>query len=163
MMDYEIFKAVVKENFLPYLPEEYRDAEIKVYPTKKINRTLDALAVLSEGKEQMFPTIYINEIYEHYQISDDLETVLREAAQRYEKSAEMVKDRKPGEIMDDKMKHFKDNVIMCLINTEQNREMLADVPHWAFHDLSVIYRWVIESTPDAVGSVLVSNHVAGMA
>lgn len=163
MMDYEIFKAVVKEKFLGYLPEEYKDAEIKVYPTKKINRTLDALAVLPEGREQMFPTIYINEMYELYQISGDLETVLREAAQRYAQSAERVKDRKPGEIMDDKMKYFKENVIMCLINTEQNREMLADVPHRAFHDLSVIYRWVIESTPDAVGSVLVSNHVAEMA
>ena len=30
MMDYEVFKAVVKENFLRYLPEEYRDAEISV-------------------------------------------------------------------------------------------------------------------------------------
>lgn len=35
MMDYEIFKAVVKENFFRYLPEEYRDAEIRIYPTKK--------------------------------------------------------------------------------------------------------------------------------
>ena len=127
MMDYGIFKAVVKEKFSGYLPEEYRDAEIRTYPAKKVNRTLDALTVLPEGREQVFPTIYINEMYEHYQISGDLETVLREAAQQYAQSAEMVKDQNPGEIMDEKMKHFKENVIMCLINTEQNREMLRKI------------------------------------
>ncbi len=35
MMDYEVFKAVVKENFLRYMPEEYRDAEIRIHPAKK--------------------------------------------------------------------------------------------------------------------------------
>ena len=31
-----------------------------------------------------------------------------------------------------------------LVNTEQNREMLADVPHREYQDLSVIYRWVVK-------------------
>lgn len=163
MMDYEMFKAVVKEKFTSYMSEEYRGAEIKTYPTKKVNRTLDALTVLPEGNEQVFPTIYINEMYELYQISGDLETVLRESAQKYVGMAEKAKDQNPGTFMDEKMKHFKDNVILCLINTEQNRELLADVPNRKFHDLSVIYRLVVERTPDAVGSILVSNHIAEMA
>lgn len=61
------------------------------------------------------------------------------------------------------MEHFKEKVILCLINTEQNRELLEDVPNRAFHDLSVVYRWVVEETPDAVGSIIVSNKVADMA
>ena len=65
--------------------------------------------------------------------------------------------------MDAKMEHFKENVVMCLINTEQNRELLADVPNRQFHDLSVVYRWVVESTPNAIGSVIVSDKVAEMA
>lgn len=163
MMDYEIFKAVVKENFLHYLPEEYRDAEIRIYPAKKVNCTLDGLTVLPKGNAQVFPTVYINEMYEHYQSCDDLEAVLQGVAQQYAQTAERVKGRHPGEILDVKMEHFKDNIIMCLVNTEQNRELLADVPNRAFHDLSVIYRWVVENTPDAIGSVIVSNEIAGVA
>lgn len=65
--------------------------------------------------------------------------------------------------MDAKMEHFRENVVMCLINTEQNRELLVDVPNRQFHDLSVVYRWVVEETPDAVGSIIVSDKVAEMA
>lgn len=38
----------------------------------------------------------------------------------------------------------KDNIVFQLVNTEQNREMLADVPHREYQDLSVIYRWVVK-------------------
>ncbi len=160
MMDYEIFKAVVKENFLQYMPEEYRDAEVRIHQAKKVNHTLDGLTVLPEGNAQVFPTIYINDMYGHYRACGDLETVLQVAAQKYAQTAEMVKDRQPEEVMDAKMEHFKDNVIMCLINTEQNRELLENVPHREFHDLSVIYWWVVESVPDGIGSVIVSGNTA---
>lgn len=156
MLDYEIFKAVVEQNFLCYLPEEYRDAEIKVYPVKKVNRTLDGLAVLPADGSRIFPTIYVNDMYEHYQACDNLETVLKDAAGSYAKVQENVK----GFVPDMDIEHVKDNVIMCLVNTEQNRELLSDVPNRGFHDLSVIYRWVVERTPDAVGSILVSDRVA---
>lgn len=156
MLDYEIFKAVVEQNFLRYLPEEYRDAEIKVYPVKKVNRTLDGLAVLPADGSRIFPTIYVNDMYEHYQACDNLETVLKDAAGSYAKVQENVK----GFVPDMDIEHVKDNVIMCLVNTEQNRELLSDVPNRGFHDLSVIYRWVVERTPDAVGSILVSDRVA---
>lgn len=161
MMDYEIFKAVVKEKFLSYMPEEYRDAEIKVYPARKVNRTLDALTVLLGNDSRIFPTIYINDLYGNYQACGDLEAVLKNAAGQYSQTAEQVKGQQPETVMD--MGHFKDNVIMCLINTEQNRELLADVPNREFQDLSVIYRWVVSHTPETVGSVLVSDKVAEMA
>ena len=163
MMDYEMFKAVVKENFLRYMPEKYRDAEIRIHPAKKVNRTLDGLSVLPLDDSRIFPTVYINEMYEHYQACGDLETVLRKVAQQYAQTAERIKGQKPEEVIDVKMENFKENVIMCLINTEQNRELLADVPNRKFQDLSVIYRWVVGSTPDAVGSILVSDKVAEMA
>lgn len=162
MMDYETFKAVVKEKFINYLPEEYKDAEVNIQSVKKVNRTLDALSVQRDDS-RLFPSMYVNEMYEKYQVCDNLEMVLQAAAWKYAQSADEVKDQQPGEILDVKMEHFKDNVIMCLVNTEQNRELLADVPNRAFHDLSVIYRWVVENTPDAIGSVIVSNEIAGVA
>ena len=66
MMDYEIFKAVVKEKFLSYMPEQYRDAAVDIRPSRKVNRTLDALTVVPKDDSRIFPTIYINDMYGHY-------------------------------------------------------------------------------------------------
>lgn len=156
MMDYEIFKAVVKEKFLSYMPEKYRDAVVDIHPSRKVNRTLDGLTVHKEGDSIVFPTIYVNEMYEHYQSCNDLEAVLFHAARDYAKILDGVESYKP----DIAIGNLKDNVIMCLVNTEQNREMLAGIPSREFQDLSVIYRWVVDQTPDAIGSVIVSNGLA---
>lgn len=160
MLDYEIFKAVVKEKFLSYLPEEYRDAEVDIRSVKKVNRTLDALTVLKDGS-RMFSSLFVNEMYEQYRECGNLEMVLWAAAWKYAQSADMLKERQPEIFMG--IEHFKDNVVMCLINTEQNRDLLAGIPSRGFQDLSVIYRWVVKSSPDAVESAIVSNEMAEMA
>lgn len=159
MMDYEMFKTVVREKFLSYLPLEYRDAEINISPAQKVNRTMDGLSIYKSGDTQIFPTIYVEDMYRHYQSCNDLEAVLRQSAGKYAEMQDRVKEFKT----DFSMEHFKDNVVMCLVNTEQNRELLVDVPNRAFHDLSVIYRWGIEGIPDAAGSVMVTDSVAKMA
>lgn len=160
MMTYEVFKAVVKEKFLRYMPEEYRDAEVNIRPVRKVNRTLDALSVLREDS-RLFSSIYVNEMYEKYRECGNLEMVLQAAAWKYVQSADMLKERQMEMPMG--IEHFKDNVIMCLINTEQNREMLADIPSREFQDLSVIYRLVVKSYPDALESTILSNEMAEMA
>lgn len=159
MMDYEMFKTVVREKFLSYLPLEYRDAEINISPAQKVNRTMDGLSIYKSGDTQIFPTIYVEDMYRHYQSCNDLEAVLRQSAGKYAEMQDRVKEFKT----DFSMEHFKDNVVMCLVNTEQKRELLVDVPNRAFHDLSVIYRWGIEGIPDAAGSVMVTDSVAKMA
>lgn len=163
MIDYEVFKAVVKENFLRYLPEKYRDGELIIQKKKKVNRIMDGLSVLPVDDSRTFLTIYIDEMYEHYRACGDLETVLREAARQYAQKTDRSKGWQPKVGLDAGMEHLKENVIMCLVNTEQNRELLEEVPCRAFHDLSVVYRWVVDETPNAVSSILVSNKVAEMA
>ena len=37
MMDYEIFKEVVKGSFLSYMPESYQGMEVRVDPVVKVN------------------------------------------------------------------------------------------------------------------------------
>lgn len=65
MMDYEIFKAVVKENFFAICQRNTGMRKLE-FTLLKRNRTLDGLTVLPKGNTQVFPTVYINEVYEHY-------------------------------------------------------------------------------------------------
>lgn len=156
MMDYEMFKRIVEENFLRYMPEEYKGATVEIRPRKKVNQTMDALMVYKDNNSRIFPSIYVNEMFEHYLGCNNLEAVLLGAAKSYTKALDKAKAYESNF----NMEHFKDKVVMCLVNTEQNRELLADVPNRGFQDLSVIYRWILESTPKEVGSVIVTNNIA---
>lgn len=63
MMDYEVFREVVKENFLDYMPKKYQGMEVRVDSVQKINRKLDGMSLYSEGAHSISPTIYISDMY----------------------------------------------------------------------------------------------------
>ena len=49
MMNYEIFKEVVAEKFMDYLPMEYRGMKLEVRPVEKVNQMMDGLTLVGEG------------------------------------------------------------------------------------------------------------------
>lgn len=72
MMKYEIFKEVVADTFQNYLPEEYRNMEMKVVSVNKVNRMLDGINLIGgSGERVVSPTIYINDMYDHYKFCND--------------------------------------------------------------------------------------------
>lgn len=159
MMDYRIFKDVVAEKILSYMPEQYQGMEIRIDSVEKVNRKMDALSLWKkegEGKEKIVsPTIYINNIYQDYLENGDLQMALQNAAEAmdevFQRGVEVPK-------MD--ICTAKDNIIFQLVNTMQNEEMLKNMPHREFQDLSVIYQWVIDTDDKAVYATAVHNSLA---
>lgn len=137
MMDYEIFKDVVTEKFLSYMPKDYQGMEVKVALVEKVNRKLDGLQLLENGEKIDSPTIYINDIYDEYLRTGDLQESLQNAADALDR----VFKEEPVSPLD--MRKAKDNIIFQLVNTVQNEDMLKKMPHREFQDLSIIYRWVV--------------------
>ena len=78
MMNYEIFKEVVKEKFMDYMPDSFKGMELIVRPAEKVNMTYDAINIRGEDTT-ISPTIYINDMYEKYQSCGDLEETLMAA------------------------------------------------------------------------------------
>ena len=78
MMNYEIFKEVVKEKFMDYMPEKFKGMELVAEPVEKVNVTLDGIILREEGRN-ISPTIYINDMYKKYQNCGDLEETLMAA------------------------------------------------------------------------------------
>ena len=155
MMDYEIFKEVVKEGFLSYMPKSYQDMEVRVVPVAKVNRKLDGLSLLPDkGERVISPTIYINDMYEKYLKTGDLQETLRESAEALD---EVFRE---AAIPPLDLSTAKDNIIFQLVNTMQNEDMLKNLPHRDFQDLSIIYRWVVGVEQQGLSSVVINNHVA---
>lgn len=159
MMDYKIFLEVVKEKFLDYMPEQYKNARLEVHEVKKVNRMMDNLFIHMEGEGNTCPSMYVNEMYEKYKETGNLDETLRFAAEYYLKMIEQALFEK----MDIDLNQLRDNVIFVLVNTEQNKEMLSNVPNKAFQDLSVVFRWVISQDEKGMSSALVDNNLMNRA
>ena len=87
MMNYEIFKEVVKEKFMDYMPEKFKGMKLVAEPVEKVNVTLDGIILREEGRN-ISPTIYINDMYKKYQDCGDLEETLMAACDFMERAYE---------------------------------------------------------------------------
>ena len=159
MMEYEIFKGVVKEKFKEFLPERFKDAEVDIRQVNKVNRTLDGLSVkVNEPGKNISPTIYVNHMYEDYIATENLSATLTSAAEVFVKAMEHKESFNVSELTN--AEHAKDKIVFQLINTEQNKEMLENMPHREFRDLSVIYRMVVKVDAEGICSSPIQNNFA---
>ena len=124
MMNYEIFKEVVKEKFMDYMPEKFKGMELVAEPVEKVNVTLDGIILREEGRN-ISPTIYINDMYKKYQDCGDLEETLMAACDFMERAYEQA----PVVDVDSIMRDANEKIVFQLINTEQNKTFLEQVPH----------------------------------
>lgn len=154
MMDYEVFKEVVKENLLDYMPEKYQDSEMRVDSVEKINRKMDGLSLRLEGGGSISPTIYISDMYKEYLRTGDLQETMQNAAEAMDKAFQQTV------LPPLDLQAAKDNIIFQLVNTAQNEDMLKNMPHREFQDLSIIYRWVVKADEKGIASAAVHNGLA---
>lgn len=156
MMNYEIFKEVVAEKFKSYLPERYQNMELRVESVNKVNRVMDGITLIDHSAEKnISPTIYINNMYDHYLHTENLQKVLQDAAESMDKA--FLEAPKAG-ILD--MDNARDNIVFQVVNTMQNEDMLRDMPHRDYQDLSIIYRWVVAVDERGIQSTVVRDNLA---
>ena len=154
MMDYEVFKEVVKENLLDYMPEKYQDSEMRVDSVEKINRKMDGLSLRLEGGGSISPTIYISDMYKEYLRTGDLQETMQNAAEAMDKAFQQTV------LPPLDLQAAKDNIIFQLVNTIQNEDMLQKMPHREFQDLSIMYRWVVSMDEKGFSSTMINNNLA---
>ncbi|MGB4659906.1 MAG: DUF5688 family protein [Mobilitalea sp.] len=152
-MNYEIFKEIIAEKFMDYMPAQYQDIKLEIHPVNKVNVTLDGMNLVGDGDIKVTPTIYVNDMYTHYQKTNDLQEVLQTAASRMEHAMKDAKEVMP--VIE--FEAAKDNIVFQLVNTEQNREMLLNTPNRAFQDLSIIYRWIVKTDVEGIQSTVIRN------
>ena len=154
MKNYEMFKEEVVESIIDYMSQKnFKDAEVNVRRTPKNNKTLDGLSIIPKGYSGAVPVIYINHLYEDYCVSGDFASIMRRIAGLLEQGFRSAPDYKNLELSPEKEKQ---NIVLQLINTEKNQEMLKDVPNRSFHDLSIVYRIAF----DDKHSAMISNQLA---
>ena len=154
MMDYQSFKDVVVEKILDYMPPEYANAIVDIHEVEKVNQKVDGLIIRKDTSRVIAPSVYLNGYYEMYKDNGNLEETLTSLATNYSRACYAPEISVPTDF-----KEMKDKVVMTLINTEQNKEMLENLPHKEFQDLSVIFRVVVSKDEKGIASAKVDYSI----
>lgn len=158
MMEYEIFKEIVKEQFLSQMPDDFAKYTVEINSVTKVNRTEDRVQLLPPDgiNMQVIPSVSVNQMYEDYRRTGNLDGTLETGAF----NLAMAYRTAPENIGKKIMENTKEKVVMMLINTEQNQELLKTIPHREFHDLSIVYRLLADVSAKGIQSAMIGNELA---
>ena len=107
---------------------------------------------IMDSNFNLAPTIYLNNFYDRY--GDDIDSAVEEVLRIYN-------ENKPDSKYD--MSFFKvwesvkDKIAYKIVNTEWNSNLLRDVPHISFLDLSVVFYMILEHDDEGNATVLLHN------
>jgi len=157
MKDYEMFKSVITTRITEVLPPTYRNYVPQIHKVRKVNEEKECFTMMPPKNSGIVsaPNIYLDDMYEQYMECQDIDEILFGMALMIINYTGHISPD-DADINFERMKEF---VIMNLVNTERNRELLETVPHRELMDLSIIYRIIINQTEYGLNTVLVTDEI----
>ena len=128
---------------------------------KTNNIVLHGVIIVDDTQESgIYPTIYIDQYLKDYQsdkmtieeIVDEVIMANKEHKEDLTLDVKILKD----------FRCIKDKLAIKLINTEKNEELLKNVPHKDFLDLSIVYQIIMTVDMNGIGTVTINNNWLAM-
>lgn len=148
-MKYKEFMNAVKEEVAKQL-----DRNVVICPVLKNNDTVYQGLIILDPVLNVSPTIYLDPYYHRYVDGQEFEEIIKDIIKTY-------KENLPTEDFDiSKFMDFtkaKDKIIMKLVNTDKNKELLRDVPNIPFYDLSLVFLVDVSKFMGEFATILIHN------
>lgn len=157
MMTYQNFKETVIAALASYMPEEYKEMQIVCRKKRRVNQELEVLACSVPNAHVNTVNICLEDAYNDYLENGHIVAMLRGMAKVLTEKFKMPLAPELDEIM---LRNADQKIVFHLINTEQNRELLADVPHREFLDLSIVYELVVQMDETGIAFGMIKNDMA---
>ena len=157
MLNFEEFQDYTKRFLKDHLPEELEGATIGINNVTKNNGlVLHGITVQPQGSN-IAPTIYLDGYFKEYQEGTSAEEIMDRIARVAAENVDA-----PNEFSDiahtfTNYENVKDKIIMTVVNTEKNRDLLSGVPHQNREDLSLIYKVAVGNNPEGMATILIRN------
>lgn len=154
-LEFEQFVQYMKEHIFDKDAECAASVNVRINEVKKNNGILLTGLTFVRENENISPTIYLEGFYREYKEGKSLEVCTRELYDSYICS-------RPYEMIDigffEDFDSVKENLYPRVINTEMNRHMLDEMPHFEYGDLSIGF-FVDYDNPDKEikGSIRILN------
>lgn len=131
------------------------DCSVQLVTTTKNNGVvLNGITILQDGCN-ISPTIYLDDHYDAYQNGTATIGMITDTVMdTYEKNKT---DRSidMGGFLN--YASAKEQIVYKLVNTEKNRELLENIPHVPFHDLSIVFEYFVSQGDKGSISILIRN------
>lgn len=154
-MTYSEFKTRMTEDVKKYMSENHPGYEVSLQNVTKVNRECVEMIAVSNKDTHEGPAIDVKELWDDTNRRGmSYEEMSREVMKRLDLTLKEV----PEVVLDDLI-DFKSRVILTLINTEKNQNMLSHVPHRAYYEFSIVYRFIAHEDEEATTSGIVTNEM----
>ena len=156
MMNRKEFYEYVKDNVKEYLPESYKDAEIKLQEVEKNNGLKLTGITIPNGDQRIVPTIYLDSLYQEYINGKDVDSCVGDVADmriEAQGKAEFL-DMGVPDIFD--YEKMKDKLQMRICDKEWNTDRLADKVVTEHGDFAAYYAVNLEENGEGISSIPVT-------
>lgn len=154
-MDYREFVDRVSEDLAVKLPEEYANARVAARQVDKLQgESYYGINVQPEGSV-VAVSFSLESAYARMEAGASYEETLSGIANQVEESLA----NRPNILVADLMDYdsMKEKLMVQVIPTAGNEEMLAGIPHTEQEDMSMVYRFVFDTNEQGMASSVVTN------
>ena len=122
----------------------------------KLNESYEGMVITPKGSN-VGVTLNINNMYEAYENGKSLSEIIEKASDIAMKSL----DNKPQFDMATLTNYdaMKEKLIVDVVSTKANKDMLANIPHKEMEDMSVVYRFEVGAFEDGRATILATNQM----
>lgn len=148
-MEMKEFINQIAEALTAFFGEKIAVQERQVY---KNNGVLLHGVMIKEEDSNIWPTIYVDDMYEEFLHGKSMGVIVSDICKAYEKS------RISGSVNMDFFQDYeqtKQHIYCRIINFEKNKGLLETVPYLRFHDLAVICYYAYISDLMGSGSIVI--------
>lgn len=144
------FAESVKDGVQEQLGDEY---QVTVCETDKNNGVVYTGLNVSKKDSDISPLIYLNNHFKEYENGD---ITLPEVADYVTSTS---KKKNPSVDMRQFLNYerVKGHIVYKLVNAERNHELLEDIPHMEYIDLSIVFQCVMAGEAGEIASILIHN------
>lgn len=109
-------------------------------------------------KDNIFPTIYLNDFYELYEKNSvTMEEIVDKVAEGFQESRKSIKKLAP--LDSTTFENCKDKIVYRLVSQKQNQEMLENMPYIPFMDLAITFHVIVSMAPPSLHSIKITNEL----
>ena len=147
-MDYDTFKSEVIKSVRDRLEDE---CQVMVQEVTKNNGVILDGLVLKRKQSEKAPVVYLNNYYQQFCSGMAMDMILEDILKAYENDLIL-----PAVRMED-FQDVRKMVVYKLIQTEANEELLKEIPHIPFLDLSIVFYLLIQKDQKGQMAALIHN------
>ena len=156
-MDYENFKEQFIEQLQKDLYEKGIEARVDAKSVEKLNNEGYDAVTVTPTDSNIGVTLNIEAFYKAHEDGISMREVISKATETVIRGFDNQPEINIASLTD--YEQMKDKLIMEVVSTEANAEMLAGVPHQEMEDMSVVYRFVIDSDETGRATILATNNL----